>query len=45
MIEFLRNDWWLAIPIAAVFFVVTHALLAKLIADSEKNAPTGGSKK
>jgi hypothetical protein len=45
MIDFLRNDWWLAIPVAGVFFVVTHALLVKLIADSEKNAQAGGSKK
>jgi len=38
MIDFLRNYWWLSIPIAGVFFIVTHALLVKLIADSEKKA-------
>ena len=38
MLEFMRNYWWLSIPVAGVFFVATHFLLVKLIADSEKKA-------
>lgn len=41
MIEFLRQYWWVSIPVAGVFFVVTHALLVKLIADSEQKAKAG----
>ena len=36
LLDFMRNYWWLSIPVSAVFFVVIHAVLVKLIADSEK---------
>lgn len=37
MIELFRDYWWVAIAIAAGIVVVTHALLVKLIAASEKS--------
>jgi hypothetical protein len=47
LLDFMRDYWWLSIPVAGVFFVVIHTVLVKLIADSEKQAasakPQAGS--
>lgn len=40
MIELFRHYWWLSVLMAAGIVVFTHALLVKLIADSETKDST-----
>ena len=45
MIDLFRHYWWVSVLIAAGIVVVTHALLVKLVADSEKKDAPVDSKK
>lgn len=44
MIELFRHYWWVSVLIAAGMVVVTHSLLVKLIADSEKKISSDDNK-